>query len=164
MASILDLDLDQGTVRAGAGVSMAQLLTLLAPLGWTLPVLPATRHVTVGGAIAADIHGKNHQRVGSFARHLERFTLQTPKGAFEVDQASDADLFWATTGGMGLTGIVVEATLRLVRAPTMWVTADARHRGALAEVLAQLEELAAKHTYAVAWIDGLAQGAASAEE
>ena len=159
MTSILDIDLEQGTVRAGAGVSIAQLLTLLAPLGWTLPVLPATRHVTVGGAIAADIHGKNHLRVGSFARHLERFTLQTPKGAFEVDQASDADLFWATTGGMGLTGIVIEATLRLERAPTTWVTAHARHGGALAEVLAQLEELGAKHTYAVAWIDGLAQGA-----
>ena len=75
MARILDIDSERGIVRVEAGVSLAQLLARLAPLGWTLPALPATRHVTVGGAIAADVHGKNHHRVGSFAQHLERFTL-----------------------------------------------------------------------------------------
>ena len=158
MASILDIDLERGTVRVEAGVSLAQLLPLLAPLRWTLPVLTATRHVTVGGAIAADVHGKNHHRVGSFARHLERFTLQTPKGALEVNPLSDADLFWATTGGMGLTGIVVDATLRLARAPTTWVTAHSRPGGTLDGVVTQLEDLAAKHDYAIGWIDGLADG------
>jgi decaprenylphospho-beta-D-ribofuranose 2-oxidase len=159
MARILDIDSESGTVRVEAGVSLARLLALLAPLGWTLPVLPATRHVTVGGAIAADVHGKNHHRVGSFAQHLERFILQTPTGAVEVDRASQADLFWATTGGMGLTGILVEATLRLATAPTMWVRASVRHGEALDEVLSQLDELASNHTYAIAWIDGLAGGA-----
>jgi decaprenylphospho-beta-D-ribofuranose 2-oxidase len=158
MTRILDLDLQAGTVRVEAGVSVAQLLTLLAPLGWTLPVVTATRHVTVGGAIAADVHGKNHHRVGSWARHLERFSLQTPKGPFEVDATSEPDLFWATTGGMGLTGIVVDATLRIARAPTMWLTTHVRHARSLENVVADLEDLASKHTYAVAWIDGLASG------
>ena len=104
----------------------------LAAHGLTLPVVPGTRHVTLAGAIASDIHGKNHHRDGGFARHVASLSLCTPAGeVLELTPDSDADLFYATLGGMGLTGVVVEATVRAEPLPSPWVTRRQRsHRTA----------------------------------
>ena len=158
VGGVLQMDLDAGTVHAEAGVSVGLLLRLLAPLGWTLPIVPATRHVTVGGAIAADVHGKNHRHAGSFAQWLVRFTLCTPSGTFAVDPTADRELFDATTGGMGLTGVVVDATLRLVRAETTWLTAHTCRSSSLDELLVDLDDRASMSSYAIGWIDALSRG------
>ncbi|HVM65452.1 MAG TPA: FAD-binding oxidoreductase, partial [Acidimicrobiales bacterium] len=112
---VADFDLDgaTGLVRASAGASLDALLRELVPRGWFVPVSPGTRYVTVGGAVAADIHGKNHHRSGSWCNHVESLTLLLADGrTVTVGPGEDPELFWATAGGFGLTGIVLEATFR----------------------------------------------------
>ena len=103
-----------GVVRVGAGVSYDELLDVAMPLGWFVPVSPGTRQVTMGGAVAADVHGKNHHVDGAFGRHVVALRLVTPTGVRDVTPDRDADLFWATLGGLGLTGVVTEVTLQLM--------------------------------------------------
>src|SRR5205807_4090462 len=111
---ILDLDPATGLATCEAGVSLEQLMVAGLPAGWFVPVSPGTRQVTVGGAIAADVHGKNHHVAGSFARHVPSFDLLLPGGELRtVTRRGDPALFWATAGGMGLTGLIVRATVRL---------------------------------------------------
>src|SRR5205814_8558914 len=106
------VDLAAGTVTAGGGVSLDRLMRTLVPLGWFPAVTPGTRHVTVGGAIAADIHGNNHHRDGSFADHVASLTLAAPAGRFQRDPKREAggpeahELFWPTAGGTGPAGAV----------------------------------------------------------
>jgi decaprenylphospho-beta-D-ribofuranose 2-oxidase len=107
---ILALDPAAGVVTCEAGVSLEQLMVAGLPHGWFVPVSPGTRQVTVGGAIAADVHGKNHHVAGSFARHVLSFDIVLPGGELRtVTEADEPELFWATAGGMGLTGLVVRA-------------------------------------------------------
>ena len=159
LARIRDIDLQRGLVRIDAGVSLDTLMRLLLPLGWFVPVTPGTRLVTVGGAIAADIHGKSHHLDGSFANHVESFTLHTPKGTFVVTPESDPEMFWGTAGAMGLTGIITEATLRLP--PGRDVDDQRRDRqGARPRRRSwrAMIEGDADYRYSVAWIDCLATG------
>jgi len=156
---IVSLDAENQILTAQAGATIAQLLAYLALHRMTLPVVPGTGHVTLGGALASDIHGKNHHRDGGFARHVTSLSLCTPTGELLLlTPDSDPELFYATLGGMGLTGVIVEASIRAHPLPSPWVTADTDRTDGLEQTLMILsgEE---RHRYSVAWLDLLAGGA-----
>ncbi|WP_333738269.1 FAD-binding oxidoreductase [Streptomyces sp. IBSBF 2806] len=154
------VDADAGVVLCDAGVSLHRLMEVLLPLGWFVPVTPGTRYVTVGGAIAADVHGKNHHVSGSFARHVTAFELLTADGTVRtVRQGSP--LFDATAGGMGLTGIVLTATVRLQPVETSRMSVDTERAADLDDLMARLTAGDHRYRYSVAWIDLLARGAAT---
>jgi decaprenylphospho-beta-D-ribofuranose 2-oxidase len=155
---ILSVDRQQRLITARAGATVAQLMARLASHELTLPVVPGTRHVTLAGAIASDIHGKNHHRDGGLARHVAALSLYTPTGAcLEISPEVNPELFYATLGGMGLTGVVVQATLRAEPLSAPWVVGDIDRTDSLEDTLALLsgEE---SHRYSVAWLDLLAPG------
>jgi decaprenylphospho-beta-D-ribofuranose 2-oxidase len=154
-----DVDAVRGVVRVDAGVSLDALMRAVLPLGYFVPVTPGTRLVTIGGAIAADVHGKNHHVDGSFANHVESFTLHTPKGVATVTPDSDPELFWGTAGAMGLTGVVTEVVLRLLRVETSMVCSQNERCPDLDTVMARMLEDDDDFRYSVAWIDCLARGA-----
>lgn len=156
---ILAVDLAAGTVTCEAGVSLHRLMTALLPLGLFVPVTPGTRYVTVGGAIAADIHGKNHHVAGSFATHVSSFDLLLADGAVRtVHPDDDPDLFWATAGGMGLTGVILAATIRMVAVETAQMVVDTERVDDLEALLDRLARTDAAYRYSVAWVDLLARG------
>ena len=154
---------DTGRLVAESGVTLAEILALVVPAGWFLPVSPGTSFVTLGGAVANDVHGKNHHRDGTFGRFVERFTLVRSNGERLVcSPEENAELFRATIGGLGLTGLVTEATIRLcpIDGESMDVRFDTFHG------LDEFVELAAErrdtHRYTVAWLDCASGGAAFA--
>jgi decaprenylphospho-beta-D-ribofuranose 2-oxidase len=154
-----DIDADRGVIRVDAGVSLELIMRTMVPLGWFVHVTPGTRQVTVGGAIAADVHGKSHHVDGSFANHVESFVLHTPKGTVTVDPSSDPDLFWGTAGALGLTGVVGEATLQLLPIETSMIRAENVRCPDLDAVMAMMVDDDDRFRYSAAWIDCLATGA-----
>ena len=156
---LVDLDLTAGRARVGAGVSLDWLMRTLVPLGWWPAVTPGTRQVTVGGAISSDIHGKNHHRDGTFAAHTPSVLLATPAfGPIEVSAKDDPEVFWATAGGMGLTGVILEATIDLLPIETSMMRVESRRCNDLDALMAAMLAGDPHHRYSVAWIDGLARG------
>lgn len=156
---ILGFDSATGLLSCAAGVSLATLLAVFVPRGWFLPVTPGTQFVTVGGAVASDVHGKNHHLDGCFSECVENVTLQLADGSLLVcSRQAHPELFHATCGGMGLTGIIRQVTLRLRPIRSAYVQQTTLKAANLDEAL----ELFANHyhaTYSVAWIDCLASGA-----
>jgi decaprenylphospho-beta-D-ribofuranose 2-oxidase len=156
---ILELDAATGLATCEAGVSLEQLMVAGLPAGWFVPVSPGTRQVTVGGAIAADVHGKNHHVAGSFARHVRSLEILLPGGeARTVTERSDPALFWATAGGMGLTGLIVRATVQLERVATSRIRVDTVRTADIDQTMAVLAEHDRRYGYTVAWSDSLARG------
>lgn len=153
------LDLDADLLTVGAGASLASVTRLLVPRGRFLPVVPGTGHVTVGGAIASDVHGKSHHRDGGFAAHVTCIELLTPDGELRrVSPDDDGDLFAATAGGMGLTGVILEATLRLLRIESDRMVVDTERASDLDDVMSRMESGDDRYRYSVAWIDCMARG------
>ncbi|HKX15215.1 MAG TPA: FAD-binding oxidoreductase, partial [Propionibacteriaceae bacterium] len=162
MNRILSVDAasEPPTVTVQAGISLDQLMRALLPFGLWVPVLPGTRQVTVGGAIAADVHGKNHHTEGSFGNHVYSVDLLmadgevrtlTPNGPAEA-------LFWATIGGMGLTGAVLGATVALQRTETAYFSVDTHRATNIDDLMQQMSEDDANYTYSVAWFDAVTKG------
>ena len=156
---IISLDAASGIAVCEAGVSLEQLMVAGLPAGWFVPVSPGTRQVTIGGAIAADVHGKNHHVAGSFASHVRSFDLVLPGGEQRtVTPQDDPQLFWMTAGGMGLTGFITRAAIQLKRVQTSLVRVDTVRTADVDETMAVLAEHDRKYGYTVAWSDSLARG------
>ncbi len=154
LSGITAFDRVGGTVTALGGTSLGDLMRWLIPAGWFVPVTPGTRHVTVGGAIANDIHGKNHHIVGSWGRHVHAMTLATPgRGVLTVTPTSEPDLFWATVGGLGLTGVILDATFALHPIATSSIVADTDKTHTAEAVMDLMTSGDADYEYSVAWID-----------
>ena len=159
VSGLLELDDATGVARVLAGTSLHELMRLVVPRGWFPPVTPGTRYITIGGAIAADIHGKDHHVGGSFGRHVRSLVLAQPDGTnLTLTPEAHADAFWATVGGMGLTGTILEATIALHPIPTSMLAVDTDRVPDLDTALAVLQEGAEHHRYSVAWLDLLVSG------
>ncbi|MFI5958017.1 FAD-binding protein [Cryptosporangium sp. NPDC051539] len=154
---VRSFDVERGLIDVEAGLSLHTLMRQVLPFGWFVPVTPGTRYVTVGGAIAADIHGKNHHVEGSFAQHVLRFELLLASGEVLTVGPGD-DPFWATAGGMGLTGIVLSATIQLLPVETSLMSVDTERASDLDALLSRLASTDDSYRYSVAWIDLLARG------
>ncbi len=148
-----------GTVTVPAGVSIDDLLRVIVPRGFFVPVTPGTRFVTIGGAIASDIHGKNHHVEGSFGNHVAALTLLLADGTqVVVGPHERPELFWATVGGMGLTGVILDATVRLLPIETSRMSVDTQRVADLDSLFTAMAEHDDDYRYSVAWIDPQAKG------
>ena len=157
---ILEFDPATGRIACEAGLMLSDLIDFAVPRGWFPPVTPGTKFVTIGGMIAADVHGKNHHGSGSFTRHVDRIDLLTADGGIRrISAEEEGELFRATCGGMGLTGVILEARFRLIPIETPYIRQDTLRTANLGETL-EAHEDSARWTYSVGWIDCLAQGPA----
>lgn len=149
---------ETGSLSCQSGVTLKEILDVFVKRGWFLPVVPGTKLITVGGAIAADIHGKNHHLEGSFCDHITSLTLLTANGETVVcSNTENSDIFYATCGGMGLTGIILEATINLKPIKSAYINEHLIKANNLDEIVDLFEEYK-NSTYSVAWIDALAKG------
>ena len=155
----LSFDRSTGVLRCEAGVLLADILALVVPMGWFLPVTPGTRFVTVGGAIANDVHGKNHHRTGTFGQHVLRLALQrSDRGTLLCSPTENPELFHATMGGLGLTGAILWAEIRLRPIANAGVDFETIRFANLDAFFDLSEESDRDYEYTVAWIDCLARG------
>ncbi len=155
---IHSMDAHTHLVDVDAGVNLDQLMRAALPLGLWVPVLPGTRQVTVGGAIACDIHGKNHHSAGSFGNHVRSMDLLTADGRVHqlTPDGADSELFWATVGGNGLTGIILRATIAMTPTETAYFIADGDVTGGLDETVAfHSDGSESDYTYSSAWFDAI---------
>lgn len=155
----ISFDRDTGVLACESGMLLADILRLVVPAGWFLPVVPGTCYVTVGGAIANDVHGKNHHRAGSFGRHVRCLELLRSDGTrLRCSATENSDWFAATVGGLGLTGLVTWAELQLRPIQGSRLDVESIRCANLGEFFALCDELESSHEYTVAWIDCLSRG------
>ena len=157
---IHSVDVESAVADVDAGCSLDKLLRAVVPHGLWVPVLPGTRQVTVGGAIGADIHGGNHHTQGTFTRHVLSMDLLTADGQVRTltPDGPERELFLATTGGMGLTGIVLRAKIRLDRVETSYFIADVEQATDFDDMLERLQRNDEKYTYSKTWFDSVTTG------
>ena len=157
---LIRVDWSTGVLRAEAGLTFDNLLRLAVPRGWFMPVLPGTKFVTLGGAVANDIHGKNHETAGTFGCHVRRIGLARSTGeVLELGPDQNTEFFAATIGGLGLTGIILWVELALVRATSAWIDVETLDLANL-DAFFRLSEESQRWDFTVAWVDCLAKGAA----
>ena len=157
---MLAFDAATGWVRVEAGVTVGDLIETFLPRGFFVPVVPGTQQVTVGGAIANDIHGKNHHSDGTFGDHIRRVELLTASGEVVVcDAEHEPDLFWATVGGLGLTGIILSAELRLAPVAGPWIEVESVRLDNLDHFF-EVSGQSSDFSHVVTWLDSVASGAA----
>ena len=150
---LISFDRDQGLLACEAGITLGELLEVLVPEGWFIPVTPGTQFVTVGGAIANDVHGKNHHLAGTFGNFVESFELLRSSGErLRCSAQENPELFAATIGGLGLTGLIVSCVLRVKRAAARLAVESIRFAG-LPEFMSIANESDVNWEYTVAWID-----------
>lgn len=155
---ILEFDEKSGIIKCEAGVSFKELLDIFIPRGWFLPVTTGTKFVTVGGAIASDVHGKNHHIKGSISNHIINMDVLLYDGStVTCSRNENSELFWATCGGMGLTGIILNASLKLLPIETSYICQETLKAKNIDELMNIFED-SAKWTYSFAWVDCLAKG------
>ncbi|HEY4192509.1 MAG TPA: FAD-binding oxidoreductase [Mesorhizobium sp.] len=156
---IISFDAEAGMIEAEAGVLLSDIIAYAAPHGFFPAVVPGTQFVTLGGAIANDIHGKNHHRRGTFGCHVEGFTLLRSDGReYRCSASRNPHLFAATIGGMGLTGLILSASIRLMRVPSLDITETVRPFREIGEFFDLAMAADEANEYAVAWIDQLSGG------
>lgn len=155
----IGFDAQQGALRAQAGVSLAEVMDFAIPKGWLPPVIPGTRHVTLGGCFAANVHGKNQFKIGDFAEHVLAIKLTKADGeTLECSPETNAELFWATAGGMGMTGVIEEVTLRLRPIHASVLAAMTYKVASIKDMVAAFEHYQDSADYMVGWIDHMARG------
>ena len=156
---ILAFDETTGVLRAEAGLSLFEVNRVFLPRGFYDPVAPGTQFITLGGMVAADVHGKTHHRCGSFGTHLRALRMRVADGRIvECSPEVEPDLFRATLGGMGLTGHILEVECRLLRVPSPWVYTESERVGDIDRFIDALKEAGPKWPYTVGWIDCLSRG------
>jgi decaprenylphospho-beta-D-ribofuranose 2-oxidase len=157
---LLEFDAKQGVLHAEAGVTLAEILGVIVPNGWFLPVTPGTKFVSLGGCVAADVHGKNHHHDGSFGNHVLSLELILADGSRKTCSPSEnPELFWATVGGMGLTGIIGEVTLKLVPVQSAYVRVQHHAAANFDHLFGLMQDASLDDRYTVAWLDSMASGA-----
>ena len=158
MDHFVSFDETSGELRCQAGVSLDQILAVFVPKGWFLPVTPGTKFVTVGGAIASDVHGKNHHIDGTFTEHVSLIRIATvAEGVVDCSRSEHTELFHATCGGMGLTGVILEAVIRLRPIKSSMIEERTVKAANIDETVAIFDDNQ-EVTYSVAWIDCVATG------
>ncbi len=151
---MLSFDAATGILRCEAGVTIAELIDVFLPRGFFPPVTPGTRFVTLGGSLAADVHGKNHHRDSSLAAHVTSFDLMVASGeVMRCSREENSALFWATVGGMGLTGVILELELRMRRVESAYLDGESIRAGNIDTAIEAFERTDAQYGYSVAWID-----------
>ncbi|TDO58852.1 decaprenylphospho-beta-D-ribofuranose 2-oxidase [Kribbella sp. VKM Ac-2571] len=161
---IVSFDQGSGVVVVEAGALLKGVIDQTLPVGWTLPVVPGTERITVGGAVAGDVHGKNHPGAGSFGRQVLWIALLKSDGTItQLSAGHDADGFWATIGGMGLTGVILRAAIQLQRVDTGWVIRNRLRTHSLDRTIEAMQALAVRQEldprrHAIAWLDAHARG------
>jgi len=156
---VIAFDAETGVLQAEAGLTLRDINRTFLPRGWFVPVTPGTSFVTLGGAVASDVHGKNHHSAGTFGRHTRRMRIRT--GAGDIVDASPAvepDLFDATVGGMGLTGHVLDVEIALRRVPSTFIMGETEYVPDLDTLIGTLLEAGKTWPYTLAWMDGIGAG------
>ena len=155
----INFDENSGILRCEAGVSIEHILESFVNRGWFPPVTPGTKYVTIGGAIASDIHGKNHHKEGAFSSFVNNFKIVTASGEIiECSRDKNPDLFWATAGGVGLTGYIIEAEIQLKKIQTPYIQNKTIRGKSLDELFVNFEKYDNDYVYSVAWMDIVASG------